>query len=229
MDNNQSTLPYTIIHNMQSIDGRLTGFIPDLELYYGLAATFNEDATLVGSKTILAAPETNEETEEAFDDPQQNPTDPRGTLIIVDGKGQVRNWHMLKKAGIWRNFIALCTSETPKEYLDYLTKRHIAPIITGKNHVNLKESLGILYQKHNIKRIRVDSGGTLNGILLHEGLVDEISIIINPSLVGGTPTPTLFDNNQEKTIENTKTLTLTHNETLKNGNVWIRYTLNKNQ
>lgn len=33
--------------------------------------------------------------------------------------------------------------------------------------------------------MRVDTGGTLNGILLRQGLVTEVSLFIYPSLVGG--------------------------------------------
>ena len=85
----------------------------------------------------------------------------------------------------------------------------------------------ILYRKHKIKRIRVDSGGTLNGKLLREGLVDEISILINPSLVGGSPLPTIFDSNNDKTTEHVIPLTITHCETLKDGNIWLRYSIKK--
>ena len=46
-----------IIHNAVSIDGRLTGFEADLATYYRLAGMWQEDATLCGSGTILAAPE----------------------------------------------------------------------------------------------------------------------------------------------------------------------------
>jgi 2,5-diamino-6-(ribosylamino)-4(3H)-pyrimidinone 5'-phosphate reductase len=226
MNNEQLPLPYVVIHNMQSADGRLTGFTPDLELYYGIVSTFNEDATLVGSRTMLSSQEMEAETDEVFDPPKSDSTDPRGTLIIVDGKGQVRNWHILKKSGFWNHFIALCTPNTPKEYLDYLNKRHITYLISGTNHVNLREALMILYHKHKIKRIRVDSGGSLNGILLREGLVDEISILINPSLVGGSPLPTIFDGNNDKTTE-VIPLTLTHCETLKDGNIWLRYSIKK--
>lgn len=31
----------------------------------------------------------------------------------------------------------------------------------------------------------VDSGGTLNGVLLRTGLVDEIHLLVHPTLVGG--------------------------------------------
>ena len=41
--------------------------------------------------------------------------------------------------------------------------------------------------------VRVDSGGTLNGVLLRAGLVDELHLLIHPTLVGGTSQKTFFN------------------------------------
>jgi riboflavin biosynthesis pyrimidine reductase len=46
-------LPWVILHNAISLDGRLTGFNADISKYYEITAIFKEDATLVGSNTIL--------------------------------------------------------------------------------------------------------------------------------------------------------------------------------
>jgi 2,5-diamino-6-(ribosylamino)-4(3H)-pyrimidinone 5'-phosphate reductase len=48
-------LPKVILHTATSLDGRITNFPADLELYYGLAAQWNPDAILFGSETVLAA------------------------------------------------------------------------------------------------------------------------------------------------------------------------------
>ena len=43
-----------------------------------------------------------------------------------------------------------------------------------------------------MKVVSVDRGGTLNGILLRDGLVDEISILVCPSRVGGMSPKSIF-------------------------------------
>jgi 2,5-diamino-6-(ribosylamino)-4(3H)-pyrimidinone 5'-phosphate reductase len=48
-------LPKVILHTAMSLDGRITDFPADLELYYGLAAQWNHGAILFGSETVLAA------------------------------------------------------------------------------------------------------------------------------------------------------------------------------
>jgi len=46
-------LPYVILYNAVSLDGCITGFNADVELYYELASKWNIDAVLMGSNTIL--------------------------------------------------------------------------------------------------------------------------------------------------------------------------------
>ncbi|UCG70977.1 MAG: dihydrofolate reductase family protein [Thermoplasmata archaeon] len=159
-------LPKVIIHNVISADGRIDGFQPDLELYYKLASSWNEDATLAGSGTIYKpGEEYEEEGEDVFTEPKRDPDDKRPLMVVPDSKGRVRNWHVLRKAGYWRDFVAFCTESTPKGYLDYLNKRHIEHIICGNDKVDLKKALEILNERYGVKIVRVDSGGTLNGIV----------------------------------------------------------------
>jgi 2,5-diamino-6-(ribosylamino)-4(3H)-pyrimidinone 5'-phosphate reductase len=121
-------IPRIIIHNAVSVDGRIDNFDVDMGLYYELAKTWKEDATLVGSNTILKAEEQEEvpeEDESVFDPPKMDPEDTRPLLVVPDGKGRIRIWHYIRKWPYWRHHIALCSKSTPKDYLDYLKKRHI--------------------------------------------------------------------------------------------------------
>ena len=69
----------------------------------------------------------------------------------------------------------------------------------------------------------VDSGGTLNGALLHAGLVDEVSILLDPTLIGGTTPSSLYVAPDLPSEEGGIRLRPTHVETLRGGNVWLRY------
>jgi 2,5-diamino-6-(ribosylamino)-4(3H)-pyrimidinone 5'-phosphate reductase len=188
-------------------------FSPDVGLYYELAMGFHEDATLVGSETILNPYEKvdiPQEDESAFEAPRFNPEDERPILVIPDSKGRIRTW-------------LLCSKNTPNDYLDYLKKRHIEYIVAGEDHVDLRAALEELSNRFQVKIIRVDSGGTLNGILLREGLVKEISVIIDPTLVGGESPRSIFHAPDLKSKENIIKLRLIHFEKLKNDNIWLRY------
>jgi 2,5-diamino-6-(ribosylamino)-4(3H)-pyrimidinone 5'-phosphate reductase len=221
-------IPKIIIHNAVSVDGRIDNFDVDMGLYYELAKTWKEDATLVGSNTILKAQEQEEvpnEDESVFDTPKIDPEDKRPILVIPDGKGRVRFWHYIRKWPYWRHHITLCSKSTPKEYLDYLTIRHVECIIAGDEHVDLKAALEELNSRYEVKTVRVDSGGTLNGILLREGLVDEVSILVHPNLVGGTSSSSIFRAPDLISKEGLLNLKLIHLEEMKNDLIWVRYEL----
>ena len=62
-----------------------------------------------------------------------------------------------------------------------------------QNELDLKSVLHILKTKFDCGRITVQTGGTLNGLLLREKLIDYVDIVLAPILVGGKDTATLID------------------------------------
>ncbi len=221
-------LPRVIIHNASSIDGRLTGFIPDLEIYYGLVQQWNEDATLAGADTIIKGPElfgekVPAETPDDLKPWKVAPDDERPLLVIPDSRGRVRMWHHLRNSGIWRDFVSLVSTSTPQEYIDYLKERHIGTIVAGSDHVDMRAALMALNERYDVKTIRMDSGGTLNGVMLRAGLVDEVSVLVHPCLVGGTLSTSLFSDVGLKRSDGIIKARLLKAEELKDGIVWLRY------
>ena len=96
-------------------------------------------------------------------------------------------------------------------------------IIAGDDHVDLRAALEELNARHGVKVVRVDSGGTLNGVLLRAGLVDEISVLINPCLVGGTTPRSFFRAPDLTSPEGVIQLEMIHFEQLEGDVVWLRY------
>lgn len=179
-------LPRVILHNAVSLDGRIDGFPIDLEQYYELVCTWKEDATLAGSETFLRAEsEAPPEDDSALLLPRVDPDDRRPILAVPDSRGRIRSWHYLRSLPYWRGFVALCSQSTPQEYLRHLKERHIDIIIAGEDHVDLRAALQELYSRYGVKVVRVDAGGTLNGLLLSQGLVSELSVLVYPCLAGG--------------------------------------------
>jgi 2,5-diamino-6-(ribosylamino)-4(3H)-pyrimidinone 5'-phosphate reductase len=214
-------LPRIIMHNAVSLDGRITGFTPDLGLYYGLASRWSTDAMLSGSNTILAASiEMPDEPEEPH---ERVPNDPRPLLVVPDSRGRISNWHMWQKAGYWRDVVVLCSTATKKSYLDYLERRGIDVIIAGDDHVDIRAALEELNARYGVQTVRLDTGGTLNGVLLRAGLIDEVSVLVHPELVGSAAPGSLF--HAPETAEGTVQLHLDHCERLPGDIVWLRYTV----
>ena len=216
-------LPRVILHNEVSVDGRIDWFPLDVGQYYELAR-WKVDAILMGSNTAFKPEEEMpEEDEEASKPPKKNPDDPRPLLVVPDSRGRLRNWHLLRREPHWRDIVALCSHSTSKTYLDYLQKRHIDYIVAGNDHVDLRVALEELNARYGVKSVRVDSGGTLNGVLLRAGLVEEVSVLINPSLVGGTMPRSIFRAPDLTSSEGVIKLRLTHIEKVKGDIVWLRY------
>lgn len=112
-------LPYVIVHNSVSLDGRIDGFRIDIGLHYEVAGRLAARAHLSGSDTILA----NEKV--AVPDgpsvleppPVLGPEDSRPILAVVDSRGLVRSWHVLRGTPYWKGFVSLASGSTPEAHL----------------------------------------------------------------------------------------------------------------
>lgn len=219
-------LPRVILHSGVGVDGRMDWFSGDVGLYYELAGRWEAEAMLSGSNTVLAAfaAEMVPPADEAADEPgPPGPNDPRPWLVIVDSRGRLDNLARLRRQAYWRDIIMLCSHATPPAYLDRLRQEQIEHIITGEEHVDLRAALVELSARYGIKTIRVDSGGVLNGALLRAGLVAEVSVLINPYLVGGTTPRSIFVAPDLTSADEVIPLKLIQVEQVKEGVMWLRY------
>jgi 2,5-diamino-6-(ribosylamino)-4(3H)-pyrimidinone 5'-phosphate reductase len=216
-------LPWVVLHNAVSVDGRVDHFAPDVELFHDLAARFREDATLAGSDTILGSPEALPDDEHASPVPQAGRSDRRPLLVTPDSRGRVRSWRRLLSSGVWRGGVALVTTRTPPLYLELMKKIGVEVMVHGDERVDLRGALGALRARHGVSVVRVDSGGTLNGALLRAGLVDEVSVIVHPTLVGGTSSRAMFRAPDLERDDDVQFLRLRSVDRAGGGAVWLRY------
>lgn len=224
-------LPHVVLHNAVSVDGRMDWFTGDVGLYYEVAAQWPVDAMLSGSETILAGSETFLVTDAAAPNEAAAPGPSSGAqslLVVADSRGRIHNWPQIRYSPYWRDAVVLCSRATPQNYLDDLKRQGIAHIIAGDDHVELRAALEELNARFGVKLIRVDSGGTLNGALLRAGLIDEVSVVINPYLVGGTSPRSIFTAPELTSPDGVIPLRLIHVEQLRGEAVWVRYEVVKN-
>lgn len=150
------------------------------------------------------------------------------------------------------NFIAIDNSHLTKTgVLNLCKKSNIFYLVTtNKNHpaFNIKESnIEILYyeneidfhdmfekfkNKYGVDRITVQTGGTLNSILIREGLIDYVSIFIAPALFGGKNVSTLVDGENlqtEEDLKKIKTLELLEVNKLKKSFIHLKYKVLNNK
>jgi len=182
--------PKVIMHNQISLDGKLDGFEVDMGIYYGTAARFRPDSTLVGSGTVLkAVSEIPPEEPSDFRKPDISPDDPNGYVVLVDSKGLVRCHHVFRRFEMIKDVIVLVSRSTPREYIRYLDEREYDHIEAGDDNVDLEKALDLLNERYGFETVRTDSGAILNSVMLEKGLIDEISLLLSPELVGKEHTP----------------------------------------
>ncbi len=179
-----------IMHNEISVDAAMSGFEPNLDLYYQVAETFKADIHLVGSRTARSGIKTYwgrvpAEEPEDFDKPDLKAWDKRPWWVIPDTRGVLKGLlHVYRKSGYCKDVIVLVTKRTPKAYIQYLQKRHYDHLYCGRDHVDYRQAFVLLRRRYGATVAMTDSGGTLNNILLEQGLISEISLLVAPVLVG---------------------------------------------
>ena len=177
--------PQVILHNSISLDNRTTGFAPDIGLHYQIASRLNCDAHLAGSDTILAMSD-----EATLDDamdlsaPRESAGASNSLLVVPDSRGRVRFWRHLQQQPFWGKVMAICSESTPSEYRTHLDRCGVEYLVAGDERVDFASALTQLAERCHVRRILLDSGGTLNAVLLSADLIDEVSLIISPTLVG---------------------------------------------
>jgi 2,5-diamino-6-(ribosylamino)-4(3H)-pyrimidinone 5'-phosphate reductase len=216
-------LPRVIMHNTMSLDGRIDWFSADVGLYYEIASRWKVNAMLSGADTIIAGSEQMAAHQDDPDPPSESGKYRRPLLVVTDSQGRVADWGPWLKAPYWSRIIVLCSSATPKSYISKLEKAGLGHIIAGKDRVDLKASLERLCKDHGVKTVRLDCGGRLNGAMFRAGLVDEVSILIHPALVGGTSPRSVFNAPDLKDEDGVVKLDIKHMERVRGGYVWLRY------
>lgn len=225
------TRPFVVIHCVMSVDGRIDGFPPDVGQYYDSAAALDADCMLTGCDTILKAMETEgigPDSAIPQELPATDPGDERPLLVVTDSRGRISTWQALRAAGYWRDVTALVSESTPAGYLDYLRQGHVPYVRAGQGRVDLQPALEELGRR-GIRKVRTDCGGTLNGALLRQGLVDEVSVLLHPALVGGTAPAPIFTAPDPAPGDHPLDLQIISSRRLKNGIVWLRYRVGKGQ
>lgn len=217
--------PKVILHNSISIDGSLSSFEPNMELHYQLAGSFKPDMHLIGSNTIIAGIELYGagvplEGASDFKKPKRNKNLP--IWVLVDSKGRLEGLlHTCRRFVMCRDIIVLVSKMTPSRYLRYLDKRQYDYHCVGRDSVDLRQALMLLFREYQAKTVLTDTGRILGNLLLDQGLVDEISLLIHPVIVG-KKSYTIFSD-----IKRNLEVSLVKCEQLEKQYVWLVYQIKK--
>ncbi len=245
--------PRLIVHNIASVDGRLT-LAPDVLLLYGdprwaaaagpsegiysrLMDKYHPQALLEGSGSLVlpgqpidTLPAVEGETAGLYRHflPEAVIRRPGGVnwFTVVDSGGRVRWLYKEFPSAEFAGWhlLVLVSRRTPAEYLAYLQRETIPYLVAGEGEqVDLGCALEALNEILGVTCVVSTGGGRLNGALLRAGLVDEVDLEFFPALIGGKDTPALFDGPALTAEEAPTRLALLASEILPEGRVRLHY------
>lgn len=218
--------PKIILHNSISLDNSYTKFTPNMELHYQIVGGYKAEIYLIGSNTAKNGIEMFNQKipiEEVTDFQKPNKEPALSYWVIADTKGLLKGiLHVYRRYEFCRDIIVLVSKHTPKSYLNYLKERNYDHYIVGEEHVDFKKVFYLLSVKYKVTNILVDSGRILGNILLNQQLVDELSLLISPEIVG-VSAEHLFKN-----INKTIKLKQIKCKVLSDNYVWLVYSVIKN-
>ncbi|MBP6880340.1 dihydrofolate reductase family protein [Candidatus Saccharibacteria bacterium] len=224
-----SKMPYVTLFMLMSIDGKIsTGyenqrdFDKDLPSISGVSEGLQQYYNLEKQTDIVSFNSGKVMAKVGWNEDKKNIERIPVSFIVIDNQP-----HLTKKG------ILNLLERTAGLYIVTTNKGHPARSIDDDNlyFMYFKNSIDFvrLFKELNDKgmyRITVQSGGELNSILIREGLVNELSLVVAPIIVGGAETPTLVDGKSLIAISDLselKALELINVVRLENSYLHLRY------
>lgn len=224
--------PTIICHMTSSLDGglhpsryatSLDGSAKDWSaLYEQLHDRFDADGWIVGRVTIA---------EMAKGDPAMPPADAKveRPLHIADRAAKSHAVTVDRSAKLHfgtgdiggDHVVVLLGSEVADTHLAELAASGVSYVVSATPEIDLPAAMATLRREFGIAKLLLEGGGGINGTFLAAGLVDELSVVLTPSLDGGTGAERTvkFDDGLKGKV----TLSLTGCERLDHGVVHLRY------
>jgi riboflavin biosynthesis pyrimidine reductase len=140
--------------------------------------------------------------------------------VVLDARGKIA-WGRGDVGG--DPLLVVLTQAVSDSQLAGLRADGVSYIFAGEREIDLAAALEMLNHELGIRRLLLEGGGAANGALLQAGLVDELSLIIAPSVEGVPSGPAVFDIHGEPGAMNTIGMALESCQVLEGGFVWLRY------
>src|SRR5262249_50695988 len=119
--------------------------------------------------------------------------------------------------------LVVLTQAVSESHLAGLRQDGVSYIFAGEREIDLPAALEMLNRDLGIRRLLLEGGGAANGALLQAGLVDELSLVIAPSVEGVSGGPAVFDIHGGPGALGKMGMVLESSQVLESGLVWLRY------
>jgi len=227
--------PYVLCHMTGSLDGRIkvrrwTNLDADGH-YETVHERLEGDAWMCGritmqgyadSATPLAEPPAEDGTPLPRTDHVAT-ADASGYAVALDARGRL-DWGA--RNDIEGDHVVVVLTESVSDgHLRRLRAGGQSYLFAGRETVDFALALEKLGRLFGIGRLLVEGGGRINGAMLKAGVVDELSLLVAPTIDGVIGTPALFDveGGEADSLSPRFRLDLRACERLDGDVVWLRY------
>ncbi len=225
--------PITTLFMLTSLDGKIStgdndeldtdtdyqkikGVKEGLKQYYELEKTTDMHFLITGKTMTKKCESLNVNNRK--DEPQKL----CANCIIVDSGNLTENGvaYLLKK------FNSLTVVTTNKLHPAFKVNNDSLAIIFYAKKINFIDLFKKLKVAYKIKKLTIQSGSTMNAKLLRDNLIDHVSLVVAPCLIGGKNTASLIGGESlhvRKELGDIKALKLKQCDVLKNSYLHLRY------
>jgi 2,5-diamino-6-(ribosylamino)-4(3H)-pyrimidinone 5'-phosphate reductase len=224
--------PTTTLFLIESLDGKIsTGDVDTLDVdkdfkrIVGVKEGLHQYYEIEGKTDLVSLNSGRVMAKIGVNEREKDPEKMTVSFIIIDNKPHL-NEKGIEYLSKWVKTLYLVTSNN--DHPAYKVKDNFSniEIIQYDTEVDLPDLMSQMKNKYGVKRITIQSGGTLNALWIRQGLIDNVSIVIAPCLIGGTSTQSLVGGESlhtEEDLKFIKALKLIKNETLDNSYIHLKY------
>jgi 2,5-diamino-6-(ribosylamino)-4(3H)-pyrimidinone 5'-phosphate reductase len=224
--------PFTTLFIIQSLDGKIsTGDVDELDVdkdfkriagvreglyqYYDLEKQI--DPFSLNTGRVMAKIGVNERT--------VDPVKMECSFIIIDNKPHltIKGTEYIAK---WVKRFFLVTSNPHHPAFKLREQYPNIEILFYEQEVDLGNLLDTLKNDYHLERLTIQSGGTLNAAWIRSSLIDQVSVVIAPCLIGGKNTQSLIGGESFHTqvdLLKIRALTLVQCNVLNNNYIHLIY------
>lgn len=224
--------PETTLFMLESLDGKITpgdkdaldvdknfktieGLKEGLQQYYDLEQ--KTDLVSLNTGRVMA--------KIGINDKQDEPKKMQVSFVVIDSKPHLTE-EGIEYLAKWVKTLYLVT--TNKEHPAFKVKQKYSniEILAYEKEIALEDLLNKMKNQYSVEKITIQSGGTLNSHWIRQGLVDHVSIVIAPCLIGGNNTQSLIGGesiHSTNDLSKMKVLKLISCNVLKNSYIHVLY------